>query len=160
MDFHLDLQSSPAKISIINKINQSNYTNCFRYLATGSSFRAMSYVFKRGETTIGKIIDETCDVIWVVLQPMYMTIPTTNDWLDISKGFLERWHLPHCIGAIDGKHVRMKKPMTSGSSYFNYKEYFSIHLMVCGYGQTDYSRVSMWVIMGGIVIQEYLKIRD
>lgn len=91
----------------------------------------MSYVFKRGETTIGKIIDETCDVIWVVLQPMYMIIPTTNDWLDISKEFLERWHLPHCIGAIDGKHVRTKKPMTSGSSYFNYKEYFSIHLMAC-----------------------------
>lgn len=59
-------------------------------MATGSSFPAMSYVFKRGETTIGKIIDDTCEVIWKVLQPMYMKMPTTNDWLDISKGFLEK----------------------------------------------------------------------
>lgn len=112
-------------------------------MATGSSFRAMSYVFKRGETTIGKIIDDTCEVIWKVLQPIYMKMPTTNDWLDISKGFLEKWNLPNCIGAVDGKHIRIKKPRTSGSSYFNYKEYFSIHLMACADGSGSFTSIDV-----------------
>ncbi|KAJ8934692.1 hypothetical protein NQ314_013225 [Rhamnusium bicolor] len=60
----------------------------FEFLATGSSFRSMSYVFMRGETTIGQIIDEGCDVIWQVLQPLYMKKPSTTDWLQTSEKFL------------------------------------------------------------------------
>lgn len=85
----------------------------------------------RGETTIGKIINDDCDIIWEILQPQYMPIPTKDDWLHKSKRFLELWNLPNCIGAIDGKHIRLKKPINSGSSYFNYKEFFSINLMAC-----------------------------
>lgn len=48
---------------------------------------------------------------------------------DIAEGFSNRWNLPHCIGAVDGKHIRIKAPAKSGSVYYNYKEYFSIVLM-------------------------------
>jgi len=34
-----------------------------------------------------------------------------------------------CIGAMDGKHVLMKKPGKSGSNFFNYKRTFSIQLL-------------------------------
>lgn len=36
---------------------------------------------------------------------------------------------PNCLGAIDGKHIRVKKPPNSGTSFFNYKKYFSVVLM-------------------------------
>ena len=57
---------------------------------------------------------------------------TTNEWLNIADGFEKRWSFPHCVGAIDGKHVQIVKPDHSGSMYFNYKKTCSIVLMaVC-----------------------------
>jgi hypothetical protein len=37
---------------------------------------------------------------------------------------------PKCIGAIDGKHVRIRKPFHGGTLYYNYKHYNSIILLV------------------------------
>jgi len=59
-----------------------------------------------------------------------MQLPTTSTaWEQISNGFQSRANFPHCIGAVDGKHIRVKKPSNSGSMYFNYKDYFSIILL-------------------------------
>ncbi|KAJ8929350.1 hypothetical protein NQ314_017969 [Rhamnusium bicolor] len=33
-------------------------------------------------------------------------MPTTSDeWLKGAKGFEDKWQFPHCLGALDGKHV-------------------------------------------------------
>ncbi|KAL4153713.1 hypothetical protein QTP88_001546 [Uroleucon formosanum] len=59
-----------------------------------------------------------------------MQLPTTSTaWEQISNGFQSRANFPNCIGAVDGKHIRVKKPSNSGSMYFNYKDYFSIILL-------------------------------
>lgn len=57
-----------------------------------------------------------------------MPIPTTLDYQCIAERFNSIWKFPNCIGAIDGKHVRIKCPSHSGSMYYNYKHYFSIIL--------------------------------
>ena len=75
-------------------------------------------------------MSEVCQAIWRRMGHLYMKVPTTADeWLLISANFEATWNFPHCMGAIDGKHVVMKAPPNSGSLYFNYKSTFSTVLM-------------------------------
>lgn len=101
-----------------------------RYLASGNSYRSIGYSYRMGERTVSNIVKEVSQAIWNVMQPMYLPIPTEEQWKSIEIDYRENWQFPHCIGAIDGKHVVIKKPGKSGSSYFNYKHTFSIVLMV------------------------------
>lgn len=98
-------------------------------MASGSSFKALSYYFLRGHTTIRNIVFETCKALWEILQPDYLPTPSEELWLKTAKRYWELWNLPNCIGSIDGKHIRIKAPTKSGSAYFNYKGYFSIILL-------------------------------
>jgi len=37
-----------------------------------------------------------------------MFVPSEENWKSIAEEFKARWNFPHCIGAIDGKHVVIK----------------------------------------------------
>lgn len=50
---------------------------------------------------------------------------TAEGWIFKSKDF----SFPHCLGAIDGKHITIQSPSHSGSEYFNYNGTFSIVLL-------------------------------
>ncbi|XP_008213174.1 putative nuclease HARBI1 [Nasonia vitripennis] len=60
--------------------------------------------------------------------PIHMPVPTQERLFDIAQDFYLLWDLPHYVGAIDGRHVRIKRPNSSGSLYFNYKKLYSIVL--------------------------------
>ncbi|KAL4121970.1 hypothetical protein QTP88_014385 [Uroleucon formosanum] len=91
--------------------------------------RSISYYFLRGETTVRNIIETTSKALWEILQPLYMPIPDQIIWKTIADRYNQLWNLPNCVDSIDGKHIRIKAPVNSGSSFFNYKGYFSIVLM-------------------------------
>ena len=54
---------------------------------------------------------------------------TESEWLKISDDFFKKWQFPHCIGAMDGKHIAIQAPPNSGSLYYNYKHFFSVVLL-------------------------------
>jgi len=57
-------------------------------------------------------------------------MPTSSEeWLEIEQSWNEIWNFPHCVGALDGKHIVLQSPINSGSEYINYKGTFSIVLM-------------------------------
>lgn len=53
------------------------------------------------------------------------------------------YNFPHCLGAIDGKHVRIRNPAHSGSLYYNYKNYFFIVLMAIADSQYKFIYINV-----------------
>jgi len=49
--------------------------------------------------------------------------------LKITKEYESLWNFPHCIGAIDGKHIVIQCPTYSASEFYNYKGTFSVILL-------------------------------
>nr|CAI5825158.1 unnamed protein product [Callosobruchus analis] len=83
-----------------------------RFLATGDSYKSLMYLFQVSYSTISLIVPK--DAL---------------EWKDVARNFEIKWNFPHCIGAIDCKHVQIICPANTGTEYFNYKETFSIVLM-------------------------------
>lgn len=82
-----------------------------------------------GISTIGKIVATVCRTIWSELHQECLPTPNIEDWESIACDFQRHANFPHCLGAVDGKHIRLVSPIHSGSMYFNYKEYHSVVLM-------------------------------
>lgn len=57
-----------------------------------------------------------------------MPTPTEDIWKHMARRFNERWNFPNCIGALDGKHVKIEAPANTGSLFY-FKGTFSIVLL-------------------------------
>lgn len=100
-----------------------------RYLTTGDAQTTVAMNYRISPASVGRIIYETCEALWQVLSPYLQCPKNETDWKRIANEFNLIWNFPHCIGALDGKHVVMQAPENSGSSFFNYKKTHSIVLM-------------------------------
>lgn len=67
--------------------------------------------------------------IWSILRLECIPIPTKEQWESIASEFENKANFPHCLGAVDGKHIRIVCPANGGSMYYNYKDYFSVVLI-------------------------------
>ncbi|KAK0153028.1 Protein ALP1-like [Merluccius polli] len=136
-----------------------------RFLAAGISQQALAASYKLGTATVCVIIKEVCQALWSCLKDE-VKYPQGAQWEAIRADFWTQWDYPNCIGAIDGKHVRVKAPANSGSSYYNYKGFFSFVLMaVCdanyrftfvdigAFGRESDAGVFGWTKFGAQLIQ-------
>lgn len=115
----------------------------FRYLATGMSFKQLSFQFMRGDSTIGKVIENVCDSIWSCLREEYMPVLSELQWIERANRFDELWNFPNCIGSIDGKHIRVQCPAKSGSAFYNYKGYFSLQLLAIADADSNFIAIDV-----------------
>ena len=123
---------TPKQISGGNPVvkPKERLTLTLRFLATGETYRSLAFQFRISKAAISYIVVEVWNAVTKNMQSLYMRIPSTaNEWLEIASNFEQRWQYPHCIGAIDRKHIVMQPPPNSGSKYYNYKHTHSIILM-------------------------------
>ena len=109
-------------------INEHCFVNC-RYLATGDSFRSLGFRFRVGFSTVAGIVNTVATAIWDCLVAEYMPVPTGREWKEIAENFHRLWNFPNCLGTIDGKHVQIQAPASTGSLLYNYKGHFSVVLL-------------------------------
>ena len=101
-----------------------------RYLATGNSYRDLSYQFRTSVAAIRRFIPVVCAAIIAEFQDEFLKCPSTQEeWQKVADDFLSRWNWPQTGGAVDGKHIAIRKPKNAGRNYFNYKKFHSIILL-------------------------------
>lgn len=117
-----------------------------RYMATGELYRnSMRWNHRMPHNTISVVIREVVVALYEEYKDEMWTLPSTpEEWKEIAQGFSDRWNFHHCVGAIDGKHVKIVKPKKSGDKYFNYKRFHSIVLLAV----VDSKYVFRWCNVG------------
>ena len=66
-----------------------------------------------------------------------------EEWMVEVTGFKEKWNYPACVGAVDGKHIAIRRPDRSGSDYYNYKHYYSVILLAVVNAHYKFSYVNV-----------------
>lgn len=131
----------------------------------------MSFQFRISQSYLSQIIREVFDAIVTRMMSEYLDEPTEELWLDNAAKFQRKFNFPNCLGAIDGKHIRIRCPSNSGSLYYNYKNYFSTVLLaianaeykfiaidVGSYGREGDAGIFKKSIMGQRIISDNFKI--
>ncbi|XP_072400700.1 uncharacterized protein [Diabrotica undecimpunctata] len=100
-----------------------------RYLSSGCTFTDLHYSYRVGILTAKNIVEEVCATIWSEMREECIPTPTCDMWQSIASYFESIANFSNCLGAVDGKHIRLTCPFDSGLVYFNYKDYFSSVLL-------------------------------
>lgn len=85
--------------------------------------------YRVSPASVSAILRETMLAIIKNLESTYLPSPDASMWAASEKVFREKWNFPFCVGAIDGKHVRIKAPWNTGSFHHNYKKFFSVVML-------------------------------
>ena len=93
--------------------------------ATNVEYRTIAALFGLGRSTACELVIDTCEVITHHLLPKYVCVPKNDRLREIVEGFKQRG-FPQAVGAIDGTHIPILRPMESASDYYNRKGFYSV----------------------------------
>ncbi len=115
------------------------------YMATGDKSKSLHYCFRVAYNTICLLTAEVCAAIVEAYHEEIIVTPTCpDDWMVITNNNHRKLQYHHWLGAIDGKHGAIRKPINGSSYYFNYKNFQSIVLMAPVDGNYKFT----WVEVG------------
>jgi len=69
------------------------------------NFGDLEFDFKVSRKTIRGIVQEICEVIWNVLQPLEMPEQSKEMWFKKSAEFYKFTKFSNCVGSVDGKRI-------------------------------------------------------
>ena len=82
--------------------------------------------FGLARCTVCHIVHEACTAIVKLLLPKCIRFLVGDSFKETVKGFLDRWEIPQCVGAIDGSHIPVRPPSMNHTDYYNRKGWYSI----------------------------------
>lgn len=114
-----------------------------RFIATGESYRSLSFHYRVSFSYTSVIIREVLKSIKERLLDICIPPPTEEVFMNNANHNFHRWNFPHCIGALDGKHIRIKCPPNSASLHYNYKHFFSVVLLAIVDGKMRFNAIDV-----------------
>ena len=96
-----------------------------KQLGKGLDYREIGDKFGVGVSTANEKVN---DALLFLINKLH-TISRLQEGRNLAaiiNGFLEKWNLPQCLGAIDGTHIPIKAPGHCHTHYFNRKCFHSI----------------------------------
>ena len=77
-----------------------------------------------------------CKAMVEQLVSVFVRTPASEEErLEISKLFEKRWNYQHALGALDEKHVSIRKTENVTSFYYSYKHtHYTIQMAIAGSG--------------------------
>ncbi|WKY04671.1 hypothetical protein Q1695_005577 [Nippostrongylus brasiliensis] len=121
------LQHSQTHAAPVSPMHRLAIT--LRFLGHGMSFKSTAHEVNLGDTTVRNIVYECCRVIFEELHDDAFPPVTEETWRRSAQRFHNDLKYPRAVGCIDGKHIRCRAPDNSGSTFYNYKGFFSIVLL-------------------------------
>lgn len=114
-------------------------------MADEGRIRKTANAFGLGRATVSVIVRRVCAAL-VTLGSTYIKPPTTEaDVEEKVTNFYRLYNMPQCIGAVDGTHVEIKRPLQSATDYMNRKQKFSINIQAaCDYKFCFFDVVVKW----------------
>ena len=98
------------------------------YLADEGRMRKVSNSFGLGKATVSKVIRRVTSVISEKLGAKYIVLPKTKEEVEEhARNFYNRYGFPQCIGAIDGTHIKIKRPVDNPTDHVNRKGNFTLN---------------------------------
>ena len=104
-------------------------------LATPCEYRTIAHLFGIAWSTVCEVVQETCTIIVQTLLHKYIQFPRGNQLDEDIEGFLTKWGVPQCVGAIDECHIPIASPAMNRTDYYNRKGWYSMILQ----GVVDHS---------------------
>ena len=97
-------------------------------LGTNVEYRSLSHLFGVGLSTVCVVVSDVCSAIVEHLAKRYIAVPAGERLKLVVDGFMSKWGLPQCVGAIDSTHIPIIAPKNNPLDYYNRKGYHSVVL--------------------------------
>ena len=90
------------------------------YLSDEGRFRKNANAFGIAKNTVSMIIRQVTKAISNHLADKYFKLPRTEEEVNESCSlFFKKHGFPHCLGAVDGTHIAIKRPSENSTDYIN-----------------------------------------
>nr|CAI5835873.1 unnamed protein product [Callosobruchus analis] len=124
----IQIQNTTMRNAILAAVKLQVVLRC---LGSGDSF-----LYRIPKNTIRLFLVEVVNAIYFDFKDF---LQKKTVWDKIINRFNNKWNFPHCVDAIDGKHITstIKCPKNSRSLYHNYKNQFSVCIDVGRYGSSS-----------------------
>lgn len=98
------------------------------YLADEGRQTKVANAFGVSRTLVSITIRRVCTAI-ASLSSELIKFPTTEEEVqDAVVNFSDKYHIPQCLGAIDGTHVPIRRPSSDSQAYMNRKGWYSYNV--------------------------------